>query len=229
MKNKLLGIFLLMLISLSVISVIADIEVPEEETETEEETPEETEEECEPQEEIVCEEEQEDCEPQEEVVCEKPEVVVEETAPVAKRKHSEGGFYIANGKILFNMQSHQEGRGFGILVGRLQENKLVNLYFPSMVMQIKELTTSSAIDRLNGFHMKTLSKTPQSLARYEFLSNMGSNAEFTITFRVASGNNVKILLNGQDLNAVKLPAKSKIQDLYQVKFTGQGLLEIVKA
>lgn len=265
MKNKITSLFVLALFLLSIISVIADLEVPEDQTEEE------------PTEEVPCDPEMEECEvpPQEENPCdavqeepvdeetpveedeefvpteeteeeipveeepteevEEPCVTEEVASSAPQKRGGHGGLYIAKGKTWFDMTSQHNGKGFGVIVGQFYEGKKVRMYFPMMKL---ELTGLQKGQRFNGFHIKELRRENKNdlrglnyhriMAEYEWLSNMNQDAVVIAEFRVASGEDVIFTLDGTQLPSVKLPSKSKSQDLYKVLLPHSGVLRIVK-
>lgn len=148
--------------------------------------------------------------------------------PSAHRKGGRGGFYIAKGKTLFGMTSEYDGRAVaGLIVGKITP------YRPSREMnfvpvKVKLLGKTRPEQKINAFQIKSIpDKT--SLAKYEILNNMGEGVVMVTTWRVTAKEKVKFLLNGKEITARKQPSKSKVVTEYQTVFNGGGILEIVKA
>lgn len=192
---------------ISLVGVVADLEVPEEE----------------PVEDLnnkyFCDDA--DYETATKDLVEKPTCVAK---PVRKSGGS-GGFYIAKGKELFGMKSKYDGRSMGaVTLGKLNtKHKMIN--FPRVKLEFDGKTGY----KYSGVHIKEIkTSNPNIVTTYEYLESMDNTINTMATFRVSSKTPVKIMLDGKELKVTKVK-KSRSQDEYIVTFVNGGIFELVKA
>lgn len=204
MKNKIKVMAILAMFLLSIISVVADLEIPE-----------------------LPEEDLND-----KYFCDDVYYEVAsrdlEVKPTCKArptvKRGGGGFYIAKGKTMFNMESKYDGRSMGAVVLGKMNTKYKMVNFPRVKLEFNGKTGY----RYSGVHVKEVKSTnPNIVTQYEFLENMDESMNMKATFRVSSKTPVKVMLDGKELKSTKVK-KSKSQDEYTVMLTNGGMIDLVK-
>lgn len=126
-------------------------------------------------------------------------------------------------KAKLDFQSQYEGKGFGIAVGNVfkgQTKRFTSLAGGS-VKELKVTATGTQLG-LNAIHLKTV-ETNAVLA-VEFLTNL-KKADYTLVVKVPTKEAVTFLLNGQEVKAVKLKSTSNSFDYYRLTVHQGGLLE----